>query len=146
MLLVVLLPSPTLPIGSPPMSAPVTTSTLTLIRLVDPFPAVLLTLTVLEALEGCSDVQIEECPAWAPASPGSLSTRFVQVKPPLSLTEIVMSAEEPFVSADTLATNSELAGAVNEADVISTPFAGVPVNLIGLEASIAMAIGHRLTT
>jgi hypothetical protein len=113
--------------------------------LVDPFPAVLLTLTVREALVGCSAVQIEECPASAPASPGSLSTRFVHVKPPLSLTEIVISAAEPFVSADTWATNSELAGAVNDADVMSALLAGVPVNLAGLEASIAMAIGHRLT-
>lgn len=49
----------------------------------------------------------------------------------------------PFVSAETHTTNTEFAGGVNDADVISTLFAGVPVNLIGLDASIAIAIAHH---
>src|SRR5689334_6194136 len=97
MLLVVLLPSATLPKGVPPTSAPVTQYTLALIRPVDPFPAVLLTLTVMEVLVGWTAVKIAAYPASDPASPGSLSTRLVHVKDPPLAVQVMLSAP-PLVS------------------------------------------------
>jgi hypothetical protein len=138
-LFVVLEPSPEFPTGLA-VSAPVTTYTFTEIRLLLPLPAVLLAETVIEVPVETMAVQIDACPEVAPASPISLSILFVQVSDPPD-TETVISVEER-LSALIQQTKTELLGGVKEADVMSTPFAGVPVNRIGELASMAIATAY----
>ena len=94
---------------------------------------------VMEAPVTTGRVQMLECPPVPPASvPSSASICCVHVPVKLSDTLMVIFSSA-LVSAQTVATISDVFGGVNAAEVISTLLSGVPVNFAGLVLSIAVA-------